>query len=966
MPLPDNQSDMAFARIHFDKLFRQSQEDITDYSGKIWTDRGEHDPGVTLLQALTWTTSDMAYRHSFPLPDLLTPEMPEAPVENIFPRAFDASHVLTSAPVTLDDLRRGILDLPSPEKASQGYYFRNVRIVQVTKTDETYEHYRYFFDQKDGQFKFIAPKVDAKDTKDTKGTTDTTDAIIALQVLGDYAIEVELNRGVTEPMAKEELSQYLARHRHLTENYLDPLYLKPDLVKGFITLELDDDWVDYRQTLCELLKTVDRYIRPEAERVAGPAEDQPKEDLYQGPRPAFGWITKLPDASPSVIDIRPLARQILEGVPGVKSIINMTTGATAEELKWEWQVKPGFYALPWGNNEAEVLASVVTSVRFLKKGRYVDTSGYLEGVRLFMTPAPRVITDTDPGIPGTYRDPHVTYPSYKLLPAVYRPQSDVDGRAQDVLSALMLPYELWNYYVQNRLMALPASLSFERREKVEDPFDTIMTLNDGLVIDSFGTEFQYNDLEALAALPAYSELFHDTNQELNILQHLLSYFGETRAARTLLNKSASDNDAEYMQVQEGFLSTLADINYMRSVIDNKTVFSLQKRIAARLGIGAGFFASEPKINQLPFYVVENRYLLPNRPTGDALDKMKKGTPIPIQTLTLTADGKQMEVQCKAEQLVGLKKGTMMDLTLKAEAEGQKEIVYANLLIRQLSPETGKVVFQLDDDARLKNNVSVINAHHSRTLSVSPVMLRNKRFALTKDMYPVPTEITMENIPAWIMPKTALRVYEWGTVADRGNRDTDLKFRQTLLATLQVKGIDYQHHKILLTEGIKPMKGEGDKDKEVYFEVVPSEDNEAFSSTLTFVFPYEWIQGSFSEMTGWIEECVREEIPAHLNYQITYMDPLSLQTFGQTYDEWTKENYGLGGNAYKILNMLSLAERPKDSIRGIGVMRVANDKEATDLLAERNTGGGGKKIDDVTYTNHLMDKDVFFVGGTFKF
>ena len=40
-------------------------------SRRIWTDYNVHDPGITILELLCYALTDLGYRASFPLPDLL-------------------------------------------------------------------------------------------------------------------------------------------------------------------------------------------------------------------------------------------------------------------------------------------------------------------------------------------------------------------------------------------------------------------------------------------------------------------------------------------------------------------------------------------------------------------------------------------------------------------------------------------------------------------------------------------------------------------------------------------------------------------------------------------------------------------------------------------------------------------------------------------------------------------------------
>ncbi len=73
-------------------------------SGEVWTDYNEHDPGVTLLDALNYVLLETDYRLRFELPDYLT-----APDTGFRPDAhalFPPRQVFSVNPVTADDYRK--------------------------------------------------------------------------------------------------------------------------------------------------------------------------------------------------------------------------------------------------------------------------------------------------------------------------------------------------------------------------------------------------------------------------------------------------------------------------------------------------------------------------------------------------------------------------------------------------------------------------------------------------------------------------------------------------------------------------------------------------------------------------------------------------------------------------------------------------------------------------------------------
>jgi len=78
-------------------------------SGQIWTDYNVHDPGVTILEQLCFAITDLSYRTDFPIHELINARSnnPEDELKDTF---FDASEILPSTPLTVDDYRILIID----------------------------------------------------------------------------------------------------------------------------------------------------------------------------------------------------------------------------------------------------------------------------------------------------------------------------------------------------------------------------------------------------------------------------------------------------------------------------------------------------------------------------------------------------------------------------------------------------------------------------------------------------------------------------------------------------------------------------------------------------------------------------------------------------------------------------------------------------------------------------------------
>ncbi|MFH1373538.1 MAG: hypothetical protein ABII79_07080, partial [bacterium] len=61
----------AEAALDHKQLFALGLEYVKNLAGRVWTDYNVHDPGITILELLCYALTDLSYRASFPVADLL-------------------------------------------------------------------------------------------------------------------------------------------------------------------------------------------------------------------------------------------------------------------------------------------------------------------------------------------------------------------------------------------------------------------------------------------------------------------------------------------------------------------------------------------------------------------------------------------------------------------------------------------------------------------------------------------------------------------------------------------------------------------------------------------------------------------------------------------------------------------------------------------------------------------------------
>ena len=107
----------------FDALRKEGVEHIAQLSHALWTDYNLHDPGITILEALCYAITDLGFRTTYPMRDLLT-ALDANGVAHNDSDFHTARTILTTFPVTFDDLRKVLVDI------------KGVRMAWIRKNNE--------------------------------------------------------------------------------------------------------------------------------------------------------------------------------------------------------------------------------------------------------------------------------------------------------------------------------------------------------------------------------------------------------------------------------------------------------------------------------------------------------------------------------------------------------------------------------------------------------------------------------------------------------------------------------------------------------------------------------------------------------------------------------------------------------------------------------------------------------------
>ena len=217
-PVSFSNEDIEETGLNFFELRQKGLDTIQKLSGNIWTDFNSHDPGVTILEQLCYALTDISYRTSYPINDLLTPENKQKVNSKKNNAFFAPSNIYRTHPVTELDTKKMLLDK-----------FDAIQNIWIKTTDNSGFEEKLVVTEKI----VILPKVIFKNPN------------------------MEGSNG--QPTLEKEVSEFFAKNRNLGEDVEDITVLKPKN----LTIEFNIHLVPQKnieKTLADLFLVLFEYI----------------------------------------------------------------------------------------------------------------------------------------------------------------------------------------------------------------------------------------------------------------------------------------------------------------------------------------------------------------------------------------------------------------------------------------------------------------------------------------------------------------------------------------------------------------------------------------------------------------------------------------------------------------------------------------------------------------------------------
>ena len=561
----------------YDFLRAEGIKHIEKLAGKIWTDYNTHDPGITIHELICYAITDLGYRTSFDIKEILSDTNGE--ISDNTNSFFTASQIFPCNPVSVIDFRKLFIDILGVKNA---WIKKAVNVGVPFKPD---------------------PK-NSKLVFENKFTDDS------VQLKGIYDIIVEFEDNIdTENEKKEVINKVRSQahsHRNICEDINKIKNVDYEDIAVCAEIEVEQN-ANINIILAEIYYNLVEYFSPTINfYTIEELQEKRKtsDEIFEGPRLDHGFIDsdEIENAELKVeLRVSDIINFVMD-IDGVKAVKKMMlTSYDGNEIlqldkSWKLNLSKENYAPRLSVDKSQFIfykdilpyfANAETVERKLQELYDFHRKGKLKG------------HDIDLKIPdGKYRDIEDYYPVQYEFPLVYGigehglPKSASQKRKSQAkqLKAYLLFFEqlLANYLSQlanvSKLFSFNSSVDKTYFSQYVTGIDDLK-----LLYLDYENDFKLNHDDDVEDLKTYED------RRNRFLDHLLGRFcediteyglmlysliGEKSYAKLIKDKIALLN--EYPDISEnrgrGFNYTLKN-----ELWDTKNVAGMKKRICRLLG-----------------------------------------------------------------------------------------------------------------------------------------------------------------------------------------------------------------------------------------------------------------------------------------------------------------------------------------------------------------------------------------------
>lgn len=117
--------------MQYDLLRETGIKHIQELAGKLWTDYNTHDPGITMLEVISYVMTDLGFRVNYDIKDILG----QKPNDNTDIRNFyTAGEILPNCPVTKNDYRKLMMDVEVVDNSDDECLYAGVKNAWISRS----------------------------------------------------------------------------------------------------------------------------------------------------------------------------------------------------------------------------------------------------------------------------------------------------------------------------------------------------------------------------------------------------------------------------------------------------------------------------------------------------------------------------------------------------------------------------------------------------------------------------------------------------------------------------------------------------------------------------------------------------------------------------------------------------------------------------------------------------------------
>jgi hypothetical protein len=593
------------------QLYALGLKHIQRLASRIWTDYNVHDPGITTMELLCYALTDLGYRASFSIKDLLATASDNA--GNMEKQFFTARRIMPNRSLTVPDYRKLLIDLKG---------VKNAWLQPAALT--------YYADTIEGKLLSQNPALPG---------------IKEIDVAGLYDVIIEYMDDVTDDKKngiRTGVMELLQANRNLCEDFVSIAEVGTQSFILCCELELAPD-ADVAKVKAEIIFQVEQYLAPAVKNYTlGEMLQRKKADgtgftadeIFDGPALNCGFIDDEELAKADLraeIHLSDIISLIMDiaGVQVVRDIV-INPGDAKAPLKDKWLI-------PVDPGKKAILNTALTRLVFYKRNMPVaPNTQKVDDFYKQLTGEATVKAETevayDFDMPlGKFRQPDSYYSFQNHFPALYGlSETGLSSTADDRRKALAYQLKAYLLFYDQIMADYFAQLGHVKELFSTDP--NLLRSYFYQMVDSFADYHNvYKTADAVATLQ--NDVEDDNDRSILIdrrnrfLDHLIARFAERFNDFVQIMYAAFGSSPEDIIAYKcEFLNSYPVISRERSLAYNyslnsdidlwntENVSGLEKRLARLLGI-QNYTRRDLGDSAEGMYLIENILLRPGQ-NGD--------------------------------------------------------------------------------------------------------------------------------------------------------------------------------------------------------------------------------------------------------------------------------------------------------------------------------------------------------------